>query len=179
AQLYGGALVAVEVNEGGRVSVALAPEVVALVGRRVDDGDERVDSLHGVVGEEPPLGDDVVAAAFAAAEEFDEVEALAVEARVGVNAVVGDDDERGVGGLRRLPDGRPDAADEGVQLLQDGEVNGVVAVVVRGVVEVRQVEVEVADGRVAELRHQLALLLLVYDVAPADAGLPLVEKLSG
>src|SRR3712207_9013369 len=53
-----------------------------------------------------------------------------------------------------------------------------VAVVVRGVVEVGRVEVEVADFRVGELLDQLALHLRHEDVAAAQAQLPLVEQLA-
>ncbi len=179
AELDGGALVAVEVDERGRVRRALPLQVEGVLGRRVDERDERVDSFERVVAEEPALGDDVVAAARGRGEELDEVVALAVDALVRVRAVVGDEDEDGVGRERRALRGSPDAPDERVQLLERGELRGGVAVVVRGVVEVGRVEVEVAHARVGEPLDQLALGLRVEDVAAAEAELPLVEQLAG
>jgi hypothetical protein len=64
--LDGRALVAVEVQKRGRVHGALALEVEGLLGRRVNQRDERVDALQRVVIQKPPLGDDVVAAALGA-----------------------------------------------------------------------------------------------------------------
>ena len=49
---------------------------------------------------------------------------------------------------------------------------------VRGVVEVRGVEVEVSDFRVLELGDEFALLLAVNQAATVEAELPLVEKLA-
>ena len=117
AQLYRGALVAVEVQEGRRVQSALAFEIERVFGGRVDERDERVDSFERVGGQEAALCDDVMAAAFGAAEELDEVVALTVDALDGVRAVVGDDDERGRVGLRRLLNRHPDATEEGVEFL--------------------------------------------------------------
>ncbi len=107
AQVDGGALVAVEVDDGRRVGSALALEVVGVFGRRVDEGDERVDALQRVVAQQPPLGDDVVAAARGAAEHLDEVVALTVDALVGVGAVVGDEDERRLRRPRASSGSRP------------------------------------------------------------------------
>jgi hypothetical protein len=117
-----GALVAVEIDEGRRVLGALALQVEGFLRVVVEERDERVDALERVVVHHPALGDDVVSAAGGAVEEVDEVVALAVDALVGVDAVVGDEDEGGLFGERRAADGRPDAADEGVEFAQRDEV---------------------------------------------------------
>jgi hypothetical protein len=178
AQVDRGAFVAVEIHERGRVSGALAFEVVGIFCGRRDQGYERVDAFERVVAHQTPLRDDVMAATRAARQQLDEIEALTIDALVRVRPVIRDDDERGFRRLRRLLDRRPDAPEGAVEFLQGDEVRFAVAVVMRGVVEVARVEVEITNARVFQLFQHLAFKLLHHDVARFKFHQPLVEQLA-
>ena len=77
----------------------------------------------------------MMSAAAGAAKQLDQVEALAENALVGIETMVGDDYQRGFAGKRALLNRGPDAADEPVKLLEREQVGIPIVVVMGRVIE--------------------------------------------
>src|SRR5947207_221196 len=107
----------------------------------------------------------MMSAAAGAAKQLDQVKALAENALVGVEAMVGDDYQRGFAGKRALLNRRPDAAYESVKLLEREQVRIPIVVVMGAVIEFHRQQIQVTHARIGKLFNQLTFQFIVNDVA--------------
>src|SRR5438045_9707022 len=106
----------------------------------------------------------MMSAATGAAKHSDEIEALAENALVGIEPMVGDDYQRGFARKCALLNRGPDAADEPVKLLEREQVGIPIVVVMGRVIEFPRHQIEVAHPRIGKLFNQPAFQFVANDV---------------
>src|SRR5579862_522597 len=109
---------------------------------------------------------------------MEQVVALAVDAGLGVHAVIGDRDEGGLSSQRAGLDGGPDAPNKSVDALKRQALRSQVGSGVGDVIEVASEVVEVLDVGIGELSDELAFGLVFHHAANFKANGPLVEQLA-
>src|SRR6185369_7480896 len=176
AQVHRGALVAVEVEHRGRVIRALTFEIVGVLRGRRNQRHERIDAFDRVIEHQPALRDYVMAAAEATAEQFHEVVTLAIDFRIAVEAVIGNNYERGVLRQGALLNRGPYLPDDRIHVLEDRELRDRVVVVMGDMIVVHQHQIEITDLRIGQLPNQLAHELIPDRAPHFKAHRPLVEQ---
>src|SRR5205809_339791 len=91
-----------------------------------------------------------------AAEELDQIEVLTVNTLVGVESVVGYDDQGSLRGQRTLLNRRPNLSQLCVQFFLNGEVRFTIVVVMRCMSEIRRHQFEIAKALIANALDEFA-----------------------
>src|SRR2546425_5134473 len=107
----------------------------------------------------------MMSTATGTAKHTDEVEALAENALVDVEAMIGDNYQCGFAGKRTLLNCGPDAPNESVKLLEREQVGIPIIVVMGGVVEFHRQQIHVTQARIGKLFNQLTFQFVVDDIA--------------
>src|ERR1051325_9042717 len=106
-----GAFVTVKVEQCGRILLGFTFKVIRVATGRSDNLNKGIDALDGVVGQQPALGNHVMATTGGATQYLNQVETLAINIVYRVNAMVRDRNQGGLVGERSLLNCRPDSTE--------------------------------------------------------------------
>ena len=148
AKVQSGALVAVEIQHGRRILTALFFQIVGLGAGRGDRGHKGIDALQRVIQQQTPLCDHVMPAARITAEQFHQIEALADDSLVSVEAVIGKNDQGGFGSHWTLLNRGPYSTHHGVKGTQGHQMRFAIVVVMGNVIESGFVQVQIVNTRI-------------------------------
>src|SRR5580658_1500201 len=118
SKINGSPLVAVEIEQRGRVFLGSALQIRGVIAGRDHFGNERVEPLQLVFVQGMPVGDHMMASSSTAGKELDQIVALTKNTRLRIHSVIGNHCQRGMRSQGARFNGGPNASEQRIDSLQ-------------------------------------------------------------